>query len=496
MRKKNFNRTGGLFPSKSVFDLSYDKKFTCDMGQLIPIMCEEMVPGDFWRIGNQSITRTQPLVAPILHEVEQSVYYFFVPDRLMWSDFEEFITGGITGDVVHAIPTWEPTDTTVGSLWDYMGFPTGIDPEGAYPVDFPRRAYNFVYNEYFRDESLTTEVALDNETILNASWGKDYFTSALLTQQRGTAPALPVTGSVAWVASQFTQDASGNPLSFVDGGADLDAHLNGATSITNALGFLNANTLNATTFDVADLRLAFQIQKWMERNNRAGARYTEFLRAHFGVSPRDERLDRPEFIGGSKSSLIFSEVLQTSSTDAEPTPQGNLAGHGIGVSSAYCGKYHAEEFGVIIGIMVVRPKPAYSQGINRQWLKSTKYDYYFPEFANLSEQAILNAEICARDANPTHNAGIFGYQGRYDEMRYKPNMICGEMRTTYDYWHLARQFDPANPPTLNDEFVECVPRKDIYAVQNEPGLLVNFGNLIKAYRPIPIMSEPGLIDHN
>lgn len=492
---------GGLNPSKSVFDLSYDKKFTCDMGQIIPIMCEEMVPGDFWRIGNQSITRTQPLVAPILHEVEQSVYYFFVPDRLLWSDFEEFITGGITGDVVHTIPTWEPTDTTVGSLWDYMGFPTGIDPEGAYPVDFPRRAYNFVYNEYFRDESLQTEVALDNETILNACWGKDYFTSALLSQQRGTAPALPISGntSAVWATGRFIDAAGSTPVGTSPTPGLNNLYVNGGNDRTNLFNMFNSNTVDlstATTFDIADLRLAFQIQKWMERNNRAGARYTEFLKAHFGVSPRDERLDRPEFIGGSKSTLIFSEVLQTSATASEPTPQGNLAGHGIGVSSAYCGKYHAEEFGVIIGLLIVRPKPAYSQGINRQWLKTTKYDYYFPEFANLSEQAILKAEICARDANPTHNAGIFGYQGRYDEMRYKPNMICGEMRTTYDYWHMARQFDPANPPTLNDDFVKCVPRKDIYAVQDEPGLLVNFGNLIKAYRPIPIMSEPGLIDHN
>ena len=188
----------------------------------------------------------------------------------------------------------------------------------------------------------------------------------------------------------------------------------GTTGALNALNAFNSNTIDlsvASTFDIADLRLAFQIQKWMERNARAGVRYTEFLISHFGISPKDERLDRPEYIGGSKVPITISEVLQTSSTDAT-TPQGNLAGHGITVSDAYCGKYLAQEYGLIIGIMSVMPRSAYSQGINRQWLRRTKYDFYFPEFANLSEQAILKAEILAKDSDSTHNKDIFGYQGR------------------------------------------------------------------------------------
>ena len=232
----------------------------------------------------------------------------------------------------------------------------------------------------------------------------------------------------------------------------------------------------------------------MERNARAGVRYTEFLRAHFGVSPRDERLQRPEYIGGSKAPCIISEVLQTSSTDAT-TPQGNLAGHGITVSDAYCGKYHAQEFGLIIGIMSIMPRSAYSQGIDKQWLRKTKYDFYFPEFANLSEQAILNAEICAT-GTLSHNQDIFGYQGRYDEMRTKNSQIVSGMRTTFDYWHLGRQFNTGSPPVLNEAFIKCVPRKDIFAVPSEPGLIVNFANIIKAFRPLPYMAVPGLIDHN
>lgn len=509
MRKsKIFENVGSLNPSRSVFDLSYEKKFTCDMGQLIPVLCDEMVPGDFFQFGNEAVIRFQPLVAPILHEVNMYLHLFFVPYRILWDNagtdnWETFISGGVDGDETPILPRWEPTNTAQGSLWDYMGFPVGIDPDGAYPIDMPRRAYNLVWNEYYRDESLQTEVALTNESILNRCWEKDYFTSSLLWQQRGTAPALPISGTT---FADFTNAVGGSQAY-----ADINSVLldfNGTPArnkIQTQSGLYNANLLtalnknevdlsSATTFDIADLRLAFQIQKWMERNARAGARYTEFLRAHFGVAPRDERLQRPEYIGGSKSPVIFSEVLQTSSTDVT-SPQGNLAGHGLTVSQSYCGKYHATEYGLVIGLMSVMPRTAYSQGINRQWLRRTKYDFYFPEFVNLSEQAIENAEICAT-ASSAHNTSIFGYQGRYDEMRTKDNMICGQMRDTFDYWHLGRQFDTATPPTLNDDFVECVPRKDIFAVPSEPGLIVSFGNIIKAIRPLPIMGEPGLIDHH
>ena len=508
MRKGNiFNNVGSLQPSRSVFDLSYEKKFTCDMGQLIPVLCDEMVPGDFFQFGNEAVIRFQPLVAPILHEVNMYLHLFFVPYRLLWDNagtdnWETFISGGIDGDETPILPRWEPINTAQGSLWDFMGFPVGIDPDGAYPIDMPRRAYNLVWNEYYRDESLQTEVALTNESILNRCWEKDYFTSSLLWQQRGTAPALPISGTT---FADFTSAISGSGAWSNNQGimatnvAPPNTHLQTAGGLFNAyaLNALNKNTVDlssATTFDIADLRLAFQIQKWMERNARAGARYTEFLRAHFGVSPRDERLQRPEYIGGSKSPVIFSEVLQTSSTDVT-SPQGNLAGHGLTVSQSYCGKYHATEYGLVIGLMSVMPRTAYSQGINRQWLRRTKYDFYFPEFANLSEQAVENAEICAT-ASSAHNTGIFGYQGRYDEMRTKDNMVCSQMRDTFDYWHLARQFDTGTPPTLNDDFVECIPRKDIFAVPTEPGLIVSFGNIIKAIRPLPIMGEPGLIDHH
>ena len=217
---------------------------------------------------------------------------------------------------------------------------------------------------------------------------------------------------------------------------------------------LNRNVVNlgsATTFNVADLRLAFQIQKWMERNARAGVRYTEFLRSHYGVAPRDERLNRPEYIGGSKAPVIVSEVLQTSSTST--TPQGNMAGHGLSADKAYIAKYHAQEFGVVVGLMSIMPRSSYQQGIDRQWLRRSRYDFYSPEFANLSEQGIERAEIYATTSG-TENRTIFGFKGRYDEMRFKRSMVCGKMRTSYDYWHLGRKF--ASAPLLNEEFIKCV----------------------------------------
>lgn len=479
------------------------------MGQLIPVMCDEVVPGDYWKIGNQAVIRFQPLVAPVLHEINMTTHYFFVPYRLLWNaktrelltetgDWEEYITGGVDGNNSDTLPTWNPSASgdDKGTLWDYLGFPVGVDPAGAYPIDFPRRAYNLVYNEYYRDETLQTEVALTNEDILLRNWPKDYFTSALTNQQRGTAPALPISGtsSATWVSGDF--DTSGGGASWTsqaDGRAKLSL---GASNQASALAFLNSNEVDlssATTFDIADLRLAFQIQKWMERNARAGVRYTEFLKAHFGESPRDDRLQRPEYIGGSKTPIIISEVLQTSSTDVT-SPQGNLAGHGIAVSDAYCGSYKAKEYGLIIGIMSVMPKAVYQQGINRQWIKPTRYDFYFPEFANLSEQAIINAEIFVTDGNSATNQTIFGYQGRYDELRTKQNMVCNNFRDTFDYWHLSRQF--SSVPSLNSTFIECEPRKDIFAAPSETGLFVSFGNIIKAVRPLPFQAEPGLIDHN
>lgn len=501
---KVFSRVSGVAPGRSVFDLSYEKKLTCDMGQLIPVMCDEMVPGDKFQIGCELVVRMQPLVAPILHEVSATVHYWFVPYRLLWDEWEDFITGGPDGDLAPAIPEWEPTDTTVGSLWDYLGFPTGVDPDGAYPIDFPRRAYAAIYNAFYRDQNLIAEVAATNEDILLRSWEKDYFTASLPSQQRGTAPGLPISGTVSaeWsgdvpvktsVGSLQVQLAAG----IISGVYPVYSNVAGGGSgdyleVKNA--DIEANTIDlgtATTFDVADIRLATQLQRWLERQNRGGARYVETLRSHFGIAPKDERFQRPEYIGGMKVPVVISEVLQTSSTDAT-SPQANMAGHGLGVDRRFCASFTCPEYGLVMGILSVMPRPAYQQGIDRQWLRRTKFDFYWPEFANLSEQAVLRAEIYANGVDADNNT-IFGYIGRYDEMRVKRNQVVGKMRTDFDEWHLSRQFAAA--PELNQAFIECVPDKRIFAVENEPGLIVNCRNVVRAVRPLPVASNPGRLDH-
>lgn len=503
-----FKRVGSNNPRRSLFNLSYEKKFSCDMGQLIPVMVDEVVPGDILSIGASMVIRFQPLVAPVLHQVDVYAHTFFVPYRLLWEDWESFITGGPLGTDAPTLPRWEPVsdpEVAEGSLWDYMGFPVlAAFPAVAtdsLPMDFPRRAYALIWNEYYRDETLQTELDIDPlaaaiDTPLYRNWEKDYFTSSLLWQQRGTSPAFPITGSTSavWADTTFELGAYANlfgPSSIV---VPANTFCNpDAIGRANTRDAFNNNTVNlgsANPIDIADIRLGFQIQRWLERNARAGARYTEFLRSHFGVSPRDDRLDRPEYIGGMKAPIIFSEVLQTSETDT--TPQGNLAGHGLSVSAEKHGNYRVQEFGLVMTMFSVMPKPAYQQGINRQWLRVTKLDFYFPEFAHLSEQEIKQGEIYWTD-NETDNQIPFGFCGAYDEMRVKNNQVCGEFRSTYDYWHLGRQFGAA--PVLDDTFIQCIPRKDIFAVPAEPGILVQYGNLIKALRPMPVIAEPGMIDH-
>jgi len=536
MANRTFTNVSGLYPGRSVFDLSYEKKFNCDMGELIPIMCDEVVPGDTFKIGNEIVVRWQPLVAPILHEVNVYVHYFFCPYRLLWDEhdglnsWEAFITGGPQGDLTPTLPVWDAAGavTEKGKIWDFLGFPTDINPIGAHPLDFPRRAYNTIYNEYYRDETLASETALTNNNLLFRAWEKDYFTSALPWQQRTQdGPALPIVGTTSAVFTDtnwpiaMALNTPSYPLQPIQ--ADVQANSGLVSSITQSgnpasgqvgtnlqvllsdsiRDILDENTVDVSTlssFNIADLRLAFQTQKFLERNARAGVRYTEFLKAHFGVAARDDRLDRMEYIGGTKSPVIISEVLQTSTTGyvdspTSLTPQGNLAGHGITADRNFAGSYTVKEFGLIMGLMSVMPRSCYQQGINRQWLRQTKYDFYFPEFANLSEQAIENAEIyVAEDA--LQNRDLFGYQGRYDEMRVKQSMVCNDLRDTFDYWHLGRQFETL--PTLNNTFITTKDniRKDIFASTDEPGLIVNFGNKIKAIRPMPVASNPGLIDHH
>ena len=498
-----YQKVKTLRPSRSLFDLSHDTLFSGDMGKLYPICAMEMSPGDTFHIWNEIVTRMQPLNAPILHNITQYTHYFFVPYRILWDLWTEFITGGTEGDkggntrgedvdpseVSPSLPRWIPNDVGVGSLWDYFGLPTGVKPAGAYPLAFLKYAYNKIWNEYYRDENLQEEVPLDSEVVLKRNWTKDYFTSALEGQQRGVAPALPVTGSVqASISNPVVASVPVTKTTFVGNSMNqsyfvlafsfTSSDFNGFDSIVDVLvsglileqrGQVNqdlnisdfqvlnqgyqpnpvgaptyniqikcsnpavssgSSTVNASVVasfyvstrtyqtsesevsglgaSISDLRQAFQIQKWLELANRGGVRYTEFLRAFFGVSPRDDRLQRPEYIGGTKTPLIISEVLQTSATDKEPTPTGYMAGHGISATRSYVGSYTAVEYGICIGLLSVMPSTKYQQGINRQWLRRSKFDFLFPQFTGLSEQAIEGAEIYAT-ADATENRKVWGF---------------------------------------------------------------------------------------
>lgn len=516
-----FERTGGIKPSRSVFDLSHSVLLDMNMGTIVPILAMECIPGDVFKLSNQLVIRFQPMVAPILHEIFARIEYFFVPYRILWQNtdpnmdpgsggWEDFITKGIAGTDVITFPTM-PTASSLytqkGTLWDYLGFPTtasGVQYAGPlYPSQMPFRAYHRIWNDFYRDETLIAETDITNTTQLYAlhkcAWEKDYFTSALPWTQRGSVPAIPAASysSAVFPANLFGSQNTGGAMLANGNGTVFNLQTDTAAHALAAAAIFNDNTvsLSASAFTANDLRFLFQATRWLERNARVGVRYTEFLQGHFGVAPRDERLQRPEWIGGVKYPVIVSEVLQTSGSGAtgQTTPQGNMAGHGLTVGSEHVGKYHVQEFGLIMGLLRITPKPMYaSQGINRQWLKSTPYDFPFPEFVNMAEQGILNGELyCSQTSN---DSAIFGYQGRFDEYRYMPNRVCNNMRDTFDYWHLARIFSSA--PALNEAFIRCEPDTRIFADTADPGLIVHVANIIKAIRPLPVTPIPGRIDHN
>lgn len=514
MGSKIFSQVRSLKPGRSVFDLSYAKKMSGMMGYLYPMMFDETVPGDVWDIAAEAVIRFAPMVAPVLHEIILKADWFFVPYRLLGDAtrvsvdgqtlWEKFITGGQLGNDASVLPRTGVGGGSEGSLADHMGIPPGVNLTGDdSPISFPFYAYNLIYNEYYRDPNMEAPVALNAGNLLTANWDPDYFVRALPFQQRGTAPAIPISGSTnaQWGFGAFaTPLPGGEPhIGVVQGAADMHLYTDTDTgfAISNLRNVLNSNTVPLSPgvgVSISDLRLAVQLQRWMERNARSGARYTEFLRAHFGVAPRDERLDRPEYIGGLRQSIVVSEVLQTSQTST--TPQGNMAGHGIMAGRHGIGRYHVKEYGIIMCLMSVVPRAAYQQGVNRQWLRVSRYDFYHPEFANLSEQGIMNEEIYAQNTSGSLNRTVWGYQGRYDEMRTKQDIVAGAFRTSLNYWHLGRIF--GSLPALSSTFGHVDPTTitRIFAVPGADHLYVHWGNRLKAIRPLPPQSNPGRMDHD
>jgi hypothetical protein len=509
--KNLFNSIKLQKPKRNTFDLTHDIKMSGKMGNLMPCCLIEAVPGDSFTLAADTFIRFAPLIAPVMHRMDVTIHYFFVPNRILWENWEKFIVNEPTGGVPYL--TWNSTRTPDEKrLGDYLGIPP-CPPAGT-PQEInaiPFAAYQAVYNEYYRDQNLINEVNFqlvdgnndannDLTQIRKRAWEHDYFTASLPFAQKGAAVDIPL-GNV-----EYDDQYSGVPTFRTNRGipAPLYGDINNDPALgINTVGSANgegaydpADSLKVSPTTINDLRRAFRLQEWLERNARGGTRYIENILAHFGVRSSDARLQRPEYITGVKTPVVISEVLNTTGSFTgidEPTspPQGSMAGHGVSVGSGYSGKYYCEEHGYLIGVLSVMPKPAYQQGIPKNFLKKEPTEFYWPSFAHIGEQEVTNNEIYAY----TNNAeDVFGYIPRYAEYKYIANRVAGDFRTTLDYWHLGRIF--ANQPTLSQEFIECnyedVER--IFAVTDDTvdNLYMQILNKVKAVRPMPVFGTPML----
>lgn len=515
-------------PKKNVFDLSHDVKLSLDMGQLVPIYVEDIVPGDKFRVRTEVMLRFAPMLAPIMHRVNVYTHFFFVPYRLLWKDWEDFITGGRTGTVSPVFPRIVVSDSgsvSKGTLFDYLGYPAG-QSLSADAISFsilPFLGYQLIYDQYYRDQNLESPVVEDLlpwgsgvvrytisqlsgsigvTTLRRRAWEKDYFTSALPWAQRGGEVNLPFSGQA---PVDWRVESSGQKIGVLGGvtGTGGTADLS-SVNVSDATGTIPASThldasvdfSNASSVTINDLRRSIKLQEWLEKNARGGARYIEQIFSHFGVKSSDARLQRAEFLGGGKTPVMISEVLQTSAAfdvtpDLSTTPLASMAGHGISVGSTHEFTRFFEEHGLVIGIMSVMPKTAYQQGTPRMFTKFDKFDYYFPEFAHLGEQEIKNKEIYTTN-DVAYNEGTFGYTPRYAEYKYRESRVCGDFRDQLNYWHLGRIFSSA--PNLNNSFVkpDVGSLNRIFAVQddNTQHLWCQVYHNIKAVRPMPKFGTP------
>lgn len=488
---------------RSLHSLSHYRNLTCDMGELVPISCTEVLAGDTFQHVTSLLVRTNPLLAPVMHPVHAKVHHWFVPFRLIWDDWESFITGGEDGLDASTFPTIT-LNPSAGSLGDYLGLPTGTSIEVS-ALFF--RAYALIYNEWYRDQQLQTEIDLDttsgadsttNTTMQSVNWEKDYFTTARPNEQLGSTVQLSLTGNapVTGIGKSDQVYATG-PLNMYETGAS------GTTSWAKYAGLgagsgayieedpnnagypgIYADLSGVSAISVNDLREAFALQKFAEWRNMYGGRYSEYLRA-LGVRPSDARLQRPEYLGGGKQTIQFSEVLQTSN-DGTNGNVGDLYGHGI--SAMRTNKYRKffEEHGVVLSLMNVKPKTMYMQGLPRQWSRRTKEDFWQKELEILGQQEVLNKEVYAAHSTPE---GTFGYQDRFDEYRRVPSSVHGEFRTTLDHWHMARNL--ASDPALNSAFVTANPTNRIYSTTSTHQLLIMAQHKIAARRLVRKLAKPG-----
>ena len=465
------------------------------------------------------MVRFAPLIAPVMHQINVYTHYFFVPNRLTWDGWEQFITGGELGAADRPWPHLSIDFGTVatGSLHDYLGLPTSVDVgSGGATTELvsalPYAAYQLIWDEYYRDENLqaTSFTPLVDglntnlySTLRNRAWSKDYFTSALPWTQKGPEAMLPL-GTQAPIVAKLPNPSQTQTVNLSTGGVLASGSLNSVSGnlsdLTNDL-YIDLNDTHytdlsqASASSIIELRRAFRLQEWLEKNARGGSRYTESMLVHFGVKSSDARLQRPEYLGGFKSPVSISEVLQTSASNSDvqsfDTPQGNMAGHGISVGGGKPISHYAEEHGYIIGIQSVLPQPAYQQGIPKHFLRQDKFDYFWPEFQHIGEQAILQKELLI-GGNNVGNDETFGYTPRYAEYKFINSTVHGDYKSSLEFWHLGRKF--AEGPLLNSDFIEMDNDeiKRIFAVEDDTidNLWCHVFNSISAKRKMAVYGSP------